>query len=108
MISDIINIKAKLTLHTKENGGRESGIETGYRPNHVMEYLPNSNDFPTTYIGQRDFDKDRIYPGETENVKIMFLRHQNIKELLKKGRVWWFNEGARKIGEAGVLEILAE
>lgn len=108
MNSDIINITAKLTLYTKEKGGRETGIGTGYRPNHVMEYLQNSNDFPTTYIGQIDFEKDRIYPGETENVKIMFLRHQNIEELLKIGRIWWIHEGPRKIGEAEVLEILAE
>ena len=108
MSSDIININAKLTLYTKENGGRETGIGTGYRPNHVMEYLPNSTDIPTTYIGQFDFDKDRINPGETENVKIMFLRHQNIEELLKKGRIWWIHEGPRKIGEAEVIEVLTE
>ncbi len=36
MNSDIINTKAKLTLYSTENGGRETGIGTGYRPNHVM------------------------------------------------------------------------
>ena len=57
MNSDIINIKAKLTLYSTENGGRETGIGTGYRPNHVMEYLPNSDEFPTTHIGQIDLKK---------------------------------------------------
>ncbi|SDI60490.1 hypothetical protein [Winogradskyella thalassocola] len=108
MNSDIKNIKAKLTLYATENSGRKTGIGTGYRPNHVMEYLPNSNDFPTTYIGQIDFEKGRIYPGETENVKVIFLKHQNIEEILKKGRIWWIQEGARKIGEAEVIQILEE
>ncbi len=108
MSSDVINIKAKLTLYSTENGGRITGIGTGYRPNHVMEYLPNSNDFPTTYIGQIDFEKERINPGETENVKVIFLKHQNIEELLEKGRIWWIHEGPRKIGEAEVLEIYEE
>ncbi len=108
MMSDIIKIKAKLTLYLPENGGRNSGIGTGYRPNHVMEYLPNSDDFLTTYIGQIDFEKAQIYPGEIEIVKIIFLKNQNIENLLKKGKVWWIHEGPRKIGEAEVLEILQE
>ena len=108
MNSDIINIKAKLTLYSTENGGRETGIGTGYRPNHVMEYLPNSDEFPTTYIGQFDFEKEIIYPGETENINVMFLKHQNIEELLEKGKIWWIHEGPRKIGEAEVLEVYDE
>ncbi|KAB8154329.1 hypothetical protein EZY14_007790 [Kordia sp. TARA_039_SRF] len=70
-----------------------------------MEYLPNSDEFPTTYIGQIEFKKERIYPGEYENVKVMFLKHQNIEELLEKGKIWWIHEGPRKIGEAEVLEV---
>ena len=37
MKSDTINIKAKLRLYPTENGGRKTGIKTGYRPNHVFE-----------------------------------------------------------------------
>ncbi len=50
MISDIIEIKAKLTLYSSEKGERKTGIKTGYRPNHVFEYKDNSSDFVTTYI----------------------------------------------------------
>ncbi len=105
MISDIIEIEAKLTLYLTENGGRKTGIKTGYRPNHVFEYKENSTEFITTYIGQIDFEKELILPNETEIVKIRFLKNQNISELLEKGRVWWIHEGRRKIGEAEVLEI---
>ncbi len=108
MNSDVISVKAKLTLYSPENGGRNTRIATKYRPNHVMEYLPNSNEFPTTYIGQIEFDKDLIYPEETENVIVRFLKHQNIEELIIEGRIWWIHEGPRKIGEAEIIEIMNE
>jgi hypothetical protein len=105
---DAIHILAKLTLYTTENGGRRSGISTGYRPNHVFEYFPNSNEFRNTYIGQIDFDKDKIQLGEGENVQVQFLKHHNIEEFLTKGRIWWIHEGRNKIGEAEILEIITE
>ena len=93
-------------LYSTENGGKEHGVGTGYRPNHVIEYLPNSNDIDTFYIGQIDFEKDRINPGETEVVKVTFIRHQKLEEILTKGRIWWIHNGPRKVGEAKVLEII--
>ncbi len=97
MISDVIEIKAKLTLYPTENGGRKTGIKTGYRPNHVFEYRENSSEFVTTYIGQIDFEKEWILLNETEIVKVRFLKHQNIKEMIEKGRVWWIHEGKEKL-----------
>lgn len=108
MMSGIIEINAKLTLYPTEKGGRKTGIKTGYRPNHVFEYKENTSDFVTTYIGQIDFDKELILPNETEIVKVRFLKHQNIADLIEKGRVWWIHEGPRKIGEAEITEIITE
>lgn len=108
MISDTINIKAKLTLYPTEQGGRKTGIKTNYRPNHVFEYKENSSDFVTTYIGQIEFEKELILPSEIENVKVQFLKHQNIADLIEKGRIWWIHEGPNKIGEAEIIEILTE
>jgi len=108
MISDIIEIKAKLTLYSTENGGRKTGIKTGYRPNHVFEYRENLSDFVTAYIGQIDFEKELILPSETEIVTVKFLKHQNIFEIIQKGRIWWIHEGRNKIGEAEIIEIIKE
>ena len=108
MISDTIDIKAKLTLYPTEQGGRKTGIKTNYRPNHVFEYRENSSDFVTTYIGQIEFEKELILPSEIENVKVRFLKHQNIADLIEKGRIWWIYEGPNKIGEAEITEILNE
>ena len=68
----------------------------------------NSSDFVTTYIGQIEFEKELISPSETENVKVRFLKHQNIADLIEKGRIWWIYEGPNKIGEAEITEILTE
>ena len=106
MILDAIEIKAKLTLYSTENGGRNTGIKTGYRPNHVFDYRENSSEFVTTYIGQIDFEKEWILPGETADVTVRFLKHQNIETILKRGRVWWIHEGKKKLGEAKILQLI--
>ena len=108
MISDIIKIKARLTLYSTENGGRKTAIKTGYRPNHVFEYRENSSDFVTTYIGQIEFKKEWILPNETADVEVLFIKHQNIENMIQKGRIWWIHEGKRKLGEAEILEIISE
>ncbi len=105
MISDTIEIIARLTLYPTEKGGRKNGIKSGYRPNHVFEYKGNTSDFVAAYIGEFEFDKEWILPGETEIVIVRFLKHQNIADLIETGRVWWIHEGPAKIGEAEIIEI---
>jgi translation elongation factor EF-Tu-like GTPase len=106
MKSDTIEIKAKLTLYPTENGGRETGIKTGYRPNHVFYYKKDSSELLDTYIGQIDFEKEWVLPGETVEVIVRFLKDGNIEELLTNGRIWWIHEGARAIGKAQIKERL--
>ena len=103
MKSNLIEIKAKLTLYSAQNGGRNSGIYPGYSPNHVFEY--KENELWESYVGQIDFEKESILPNETENVTVHFLRNRNLVKLLIIGRIWWLHEGPRKIGEAKVLEM---
>ena len=37
MINNRIVIKAKITFKSTEEGGRKTGIKSGYRPNHAFE-----------------------------------------------------------------------
>lgn len=106
MSQDVIYVIAKLKLFKTENGGRQTPISTGYRPNHVFEYKENSSDFVATYIGQVNFDQDKIHPGETAEVEVMFLDAYNINELLIEDRIWWIHEGARKIGKAKITKVI--
>jgi hypothetical protein len=100
-----IYVKAKLTLRTTADGGRQTGIKTGYRPNHVFEY--NKNDqFLNTYIGQIDFDKDKIIlPGETEIVTVCFLSHPDLDKYLHVGRQWFIHEGNKLLGQAEIISM---
>jgi hypothetical protein len=101
---ELITIKAKLRLKTTEEGGRWSGIQSRYRPNHVFEYNRKGN-FIATYIGEVLFDKEWIQLGEDEIVTINFLHDRDITDHLQVGRKWWIHEGQRLVGEAEIVEV---
>jgi hypothetical protein len=101
---DFIIIMAKLKMKSAEQGGRKSGIFSGYRPNHVFEYKAN-NTF-SSYVGDIQFDGQRaIEPGEEKLVTVRFLNAQPIEQYLTIGRKWWIHEGANQLGEAEILSV---
>ena len=102
--TDLITIKAKLRLRTTDEGGRHSGIKTGYRPNHVFEYNKKGN-FLTTYIGEITFDKEWIQLGDNEIVTVRFIHGQSIDQYINVGQKWWIHEGQKLVGEAEILEV---
>jgi translation elongation factor EF-Tu-like GTPase len=100
-----IKIKAKLTLYSTNNGGRKTGIKTGYRPNHVFEY-EKQDSFKQTYIGQITFDtQEWIMPEETAIVDVEFIDMLDVKRFISVGRIWWIHEANKKLGEAEIIEI---
>jgi hypothetical protein len=100
---DLITLKAKLTLKNTRDGGRETGIVSGYRPNHVFEYLATGQ-IKDTFIGDIQFDGAKfIEPGESREVTVRFLINQPIEKYLDKGRKWWLHEGPKVMGEAEIL-----
>lgn len=99
----VLTINAKLKLKTTEEGGRQNGIISGYRPNHVFEYKDNEQ-FLQTYIGDIIFEGKQLFePGEEREVKVRFLLNQPIEKYINKGRIWWIHEGQKQVGQ---LEIL--
>ncbi len=99
---ELISIKAKLTVKKTEDGGRQNGFVSGYRPNHVFEY--NKDQLLQTYIGDIIFEgQSTIEPGETKDVTVRFLVNQPIEKYLDKGRTWWIHEGERIVGEAVII-----
>ena len=100
-----IIVKARLRLKGIAEGGREGGIKSGYRPNHVFEYFPGKN--LITWPGEVTFEDISILnPGEECEVKIEFLLCGDIEKYLKVGRKWWIHEGGRQLGEAEILKLL--
>ena len=102
--TDIITIKAKLRLKTTDEGGRYSGIKTGYRPNHVFEYNKKGN-LIAAYMGEITFDKEWIQLGDEEIVTVRFIHGQSIQKYMNVGLKWWIYEGQKLVGEAEILEV---
>jgi translation elongation factor EF-Tu-like GTPase len=99
-----VNVKAKLRLKTTAEGGRQKGIHSGYRPNHVFEYV--DGEMKAAYMGQIEFDGTEMLPlGEERIVLVRFLFQIPIEEYLTIGRKWWIHEGGRQVGEAEIIEI---
>jgi hypothetical protein len=72
LTNDLIIVKAKIYLKTAKEGGRTSGIKSGYRPNHAFE-KPNDIRNIKTFIGDIQFDdQEFIEPGETKIVTVRF------------------------------------
>lgn len=69
--SDLLTIKARLTMKRAEDGGRKTGFISGYRPNHVFEY--KEGQLLQTFIGDIKFEgQDTIEPGEQKLVTVRF------------------------------------
>ena len=102
---DLIIVKAKVTMKTTAEGGRQQGFKSGYRPNHVFE-LPDDLRDLTTCIGDIQFDdQELIEPGETKIVTVRFLKMPQVEKYIKVGQKWFINEAARTLGFGEILEI---
>lgn len=102
--NDLIIVKAKITMKTREEGGRQSGFKSGYRPNHVFD-LPVDLRNLKTYIGDILFDdQDLVAPGETKIVTVRFLKMAEVEKYLTVGRKWFINEAAKTVGFGEILE----
>ncbi len=100
---ELLSVQAKLKLKTIDEGGRQTGVISGYRPNHVFEYNDNGQ-LLQTFIGDIVFEgKPIIEPGEEREVTVRFLINQPIEKYLDKGRIWWIHEGSRQIGQAEII-----
>lgn len=92
-------------MKTTEEGGRQSGFKSGYRPNHVFE-LPNNLKNLKTHIGDIQFDdQELIEPGETKVVTVRFLKMPEVEKYISVGQKWFINEAARTLGFGEILEI---
>lgn len=108
MIDDLIIIKAKITMKSTENGGRKTGFISGYRPNHVFEFIEDNLPL-RTFIGDINFEEPELFqPGETKDVVIRFLKVSEIEKYINVGQKWHINEGLRNLGTGEILEILNE
>jgi translation elongation factor EF-Tu-like GTPase len=105
MENEFYTVKATFRLVKTEDGGRKTGIFSGYRPNHVFEYKDDKQ-MLQGYMGEVQFDDERILPGQEKVVMVKFIRYEPMQKYLKVGAQWWIHEGPRMVGEAQIIEIL--
>ena len=103
--NNLIIVKATIRLLTAAEGGRSTGIKTGYRPNHVFE-KPDDIKHLHAYIGDINFDdQEFIQPGETKTVTVRFLRNDIVEKFIKVGQKWFIYEAPRLVAEGEIIEI---
>jgi len=101
---DLIIVKAKIIMKTTEEGGRQFGFKSGYRPNHIFE-MPDDLRTLNTFIGDILFDdQELIQPGEVKVVTVRFFNVPEVEKHIKVGQKWFINEGARTLGTGEILE----
>jgi translation elongation factor EF-Tu-like GTPase len=102
---DLIEVRASIKLLSANKGGRQTAIQSGYRPDHVFEYKDGK--ILQAYMGDIRLDDGQVlHPGEHGEVTVRFLFREVLVALLKPGRKWWIHEGSKMIGEAEVIEVL--
>jgi len=105
LTNDLIIVKANIYLLTPAEGGRTTGITSGYRPNHVFEKPHDIKDVHA-YIGDIQFDEhDSIQPGQTKTVTVRFLRNPIVKQYIKVGQKWFIYEVPRLVAEGEIIEV---
>ena len=106
-VEGAFRVKALLKLLPTQEGGRQTAIRTGYRPNHVYEYKANSFLQTQTYMGEIQFeDVEEIHPGEEKIVTVYFLNIPSTSAYLTIGRQWWIHEARQLVGTGEILDIL--
>jgi hypothetical protein len=105
-MDDLIRVEAILKIKSVQEGGPTSRRTTGYRPNHVFEYVNNNI---VAYIGTIIMDDPNgIEPGEEKMVTVQFLDMGEIRKYMQEGRKWWIHEGADQIGKAQIIKVISE
>ena len=106
MINDFIIIIARIHFKTTEEGGRKTGIKSGYRPNHAFEQTSDIRKMHF-YIGDIRFDDQELFqPGETKIVTVRFLRIPIVEQYIKVGQRWFIYEVPRLVAEGEIIKIV--
>ena len=102
-----ITVKAKIRLLKTEDGGRQSGILSGYRPNHLFDNNIENGQY-NSFMGQIIWeDKSMIYPGEERELIVSFVASSAMDKYLTIGQKWWLYEGPHWIGNGEILAFIS-
>lgn len=97
------DIVAILTYRTKEQGGRSTPVQSGYRPHIKFDSI-----YMMTSGTQFFIDKKTVYPGDEFITEIKLLSPQFYAHSLQEGSKFEFCEGSVVIGTGVVKHIINE
>ena len=100
------DIEAGIRFLTTEEGGRQTPVRSGYRPNHDFGVEGQLNDAVHQYI-----DKQWVAPGETVIAHLSFMapeHHDIFGGQLYEGFEFTVQEGARIVGRGRITKVLNE
>lgn len=101
----LIKVNAVFRLTPTNEGGRKSGIISGYRPDHVFEYQENG-EMVEAFVGDIQFDHPKVLePGMEQRVVVRFLLSQRIERFLEPEREWFIHEASTKVGTARIIDF---
>jgi translation elongation factor EF-Tu-like GTPase len=96
----VIEVMANVHFLCTHEGGRQSFILSGYRP-HIRFGKGLYADGAIMFSAD-----EKLFPGDTCNVKITFPKPELVKEYLKVGTTFDIHEGPHKIGEGEIVSFL--
>ena len=95
----MIEVTAAIHLLRTDEGGRQSFVFSGYRPNICFGgdvYADGAVTFS---------DREKLFPGDTWQVKIRFPHPECVNACLMTGKTFDIHEGRRKVGEGTILAV---
>ncbi len=94
------DIEAEIRFLSTSEGGRQTPVATGYRPNHDLGMEGMLNDAVHEYVGV-----DWVAPGDTVHAKLWFFAPEFQVGRLHEGMEFTVQEGARVVGRGKVTKI---
>jgi translation elongation factor EF-Tu-like GTPase len=93
------NVEVEVTLIPTAQGGRNSWVASGYRP----QFRYAGQDWDAEFT----FEVSRVQPGETAKAVVRFLSPEAHRGVLAEGTTFELREGVRVVGHGTVTKLLA-
>lgn len=92
---------AELKYLTTVEGGRQTPVFSGYRPQVKFEFAEMQTSGQQTFL-----NKETVYPGDTVTAEVRILSVEHFANSLMEGMTFEFMEGSRIIGTGKIISIV--
>jgi hypothetical protein len=92
---------AKITYLTKEEGGKQRYVISGYRPHVKFDGRKELTSGEQLFV-----DKEKVFPGETAIAEIRILSKDFFKNYLFTGQHFEVAEASHLVGHGEIIEVI--